>query len=295
MQHRRQLALHGGELALGDADFVGARRRRNDAVGIFRIGAERHHVAGDAAHRAHEHVMQRQIDQRRGDHGNHQRQQKNIHRIAQHGAAQRPLVHDQFDIFAAHRRRADHPHHIGAGIEHDLEGIDDGIDRGGAAHVVGVVDGGRHVVDGQHAAALAHLHGDGAGADRVEDLLGEAVGHHAVRRGFEHQRRGIAGCEAVLEPGDAEIGHRRHIDQHFRDHHEQDREDEELSRKPKAWHPDRPRPGGSIITHSRKPRGDLAFAKSLTETAQPPYDATHLITRQTPHEICHGGAFSTSP
>ena len=282
MQHRRQLALHGGELALGDADLVGARRRRDDAVGIFRIGAERHHVAGDAPHRAHEHVMQRQIDQRRGDDGNHQRQQKNVPRIAQHGAAQRPLVHDQFDIFAAHRRRADHPHHIGAGVEHDLECFDDGIDRAGAAHVEGVVDGGRHVVDGQHAAALAHLHGDGAGADAVEDLFGEAVGHHAVRRGVEHQRRGIAGLQPILEPGDAEIGHRRHIDQHFRDHHEQDREDEELAGKTEARHPDRLRPGGGIFTDSPKPRRGLVFSQQVLLSAKSqPRRRSHPMMRRT--------------
>src|SRR3984957_20142813 len=41
----------------------------------------------------------------------------------------------------------------------------------------------------------------------------------------------------------------------------------------------------------------LAFSQVLqsAKTAQPPYDATHLITRQTPHEICHGGAFSHLP
>src|SRR3984957_1939044 len=41
----------------------------------------------------------------------------------------------------------------------------------------------------------------------------------------------------------------------------------------------------------------LAFSQVLqsAKTAQPPYDATHLITRQTPHEICHGGPFSHLP
>ena len=45
MQHRGEVALHGGELALGGADFVGAAGRRDDARRIFRVGAERHHVA----------------------------------------------------------------------------------------------------------------------------------------------------------------------------------------------------------------------------------------------------------
>ena len=47
-----------GELALGGADFVGAARGDQHAAGIFRIGAKRHHVGGDAAHRPHEEIMQ---------------------------------------------------------------------------------------------------------------------------------------------------------------------------------------------------------------------------------------------
>ena len=226
--------------------------RRNDAIGIFRIGAKRHHVGGDAAHRPHEHVMQRQIDQRRGDAGDHQRQQQNVDRIAQHRLAQRRLVHDQFDIFAAHRRRTDHAHHVvaGVGIEHHPERIDDRVEGVDVAHVEIVADRRRHVVDRQHAPARAHLHGDGAGADRIRGSAWRArpTPRRSARRRAPAPRYRRWPARS-LSQFDAEIGDRRHIDQHFRDHHEQDREDEELSRKTEARRPDRFRPRRGFIAH----------------------------------------------
>jgi hypothetical protein len=44
----------------------------------------------------------------------------------------------------------------------------------------------------------------------------------------------MRGGEAVLQPVEAEVGDRRHIDQHLGDHHEQDGEDEELARQPET-------------------------------------------------------------
>ncbi len=74
---------------------------------------------------------------------------------------------------------------------------------------------------GEQAALLAHLHRHCPGADAVENLPGETLRHHAARRRVEHQRRGVRGGQAVVEPGQAEIRDRRHVDQHFRQHHEQ--------------------------------------------------------------------------
>src|ERR1700682_2308306 len=47
-------------------------------------------------------------------------------------------------------------------------------------------------------------------ADAVEELLGEAGGHHAAGGGLQHQGGGVGGRQAVLEPAQAEIGDRRH-------------------------------------------------------------------------------------
>ena len=66
------VALHGCQLALGDADLVGTCRRRDDAAGVLRCSGEEHHVLGQPAHRAHDDAVEREIDQRRGDDGNPQ-------------------------------------------------------------------------------------------------------------------------------------------------------------------------------------------------------------------------------
>ena len=77
---------------------------------------------------------------------------------------------------------------------------------------------------------VAHLHRDRPGADRCrESAARQRVRHHAARRRLQHQRGGVRGGEPVVEPVQAEVGDRRHVDQHFRDHHEQDREDEQLA------------------------------------------------------------------
>ena len=147
-------------------------------------------------------------------------------RELQHRRAQRLLVHDDLDELAAARRIAEHADHLVVGREQNRKGMHDGAVPGRVAHVDFVIDRRRHVADHQQAALAAHLHGDGARADRVEHLPGQMVGH--VRRRLQHQRGGVGVAELVAEPIQSVIRDRRHIDQHFRDHHEQDREDEEL-------------------------------------------------------------------
>jgi hypothetical protein len=100
---------------------------------------------------------------------------------------------------------------------------------GHVAHVDDVADRGWHLRGREQAALLTHLHRHGPGADALQDLARDRVRHHAVGGGLEHQRRGIGGGQAVVEPVQAKVGDRRHIDQHLRDHHEQQREDEELA------------------------------------------------------------------
>ena len=132
-----------------------------------------------------------------------------------------------------------------------------------------MIDRRRHVADGEQAALLAHLHRDGPRADRVEDLFGETVGHHAVRGCFEHERCGIGAGQAVFQPVDTEIGDRRDIDQHLPEHHEQDREDEEFARKSKARRPDRLRPRGGFIAHRW----------SLAALSKPIYRSSYFMRR----------------
>ena len=226
LQQRAELALHVAELALGGADLVLPAGGDDDARGILRVVAERRHVGGDPVQRPHEQVVQRQVDQRRGDGGDDQRQQQDVRRELQHRRAQRLLVHDDLDELAAARRIAEHADDLVVVRQQHREGMHDGAMPGHVAQVDVVIDRRRHVADHQQAALLPHLHGDGARADRVEHLPGQMVGH--VRRRLQHQRGGVGVGELVAEPVQSVVRDRRHIDQHFRDHHEQDREDEEL-------------------------------------------------------------------
>ncbi len=68
MQHRHQVALHVGQFALGDADLVAALAGHDDPRRAFRILVEADQVRGQAPHRPHEQIMQREIDQPRGQH-----------------------------------------------------------------------------------------------------------------------------------------------------------------------------------------------------------------------------------
>ena len=232
LQHRGEVALHAGELALGDADLVAAPAGGDDARRVFRIGAERHHVRGDAVERAHEQVMQGEVDERRRDRRDQQRDQEHVARIPPHRLAQRAFVDHDLDELAAHRRRPDRPDDVVVAVEQKgAERLDDGRPR---AHVAGIdllLHLAGEIGRGEQAALLAHLHRHRPGADAVEDLLGEALRHHAARRRIEHQRGGVGGGEAVIEPGQAEIRDRRHIDQHFRQHDENDRQDQKLARQ----------------------------------------------------------------
>ena len=122
----------------------------------------------------------------------------------------------------------------------------------------------------------AHLHRHRAGADAAENLPRQTVRHHAARRCVEHQRRGVGGGEAVVEPVQAEVGDRRHVDQHFGDHHEQDRQHQELAGQAKprsgrrrAWPPGSGRRGCCLglchrIVRDRHPRRRSTFRRRRT-------------------------------
>ena len=207
----------------------------DDARRIFRVVAKRHHVLGDAPHRPHQQIMQREVHQHRGDAGDQQRQQHDVDGKFQHRLAQRHLVEHDLEKLAAHRRRPHHAHDvIRLAGDQGVEGVDDRPPPRHRAHIDVLVDRRRQVGDGQQAALIAHLHRHRSGADAFEDLLGEALRHHAARRGIEHQRGGMRGGQPVVEPIEAEIGDRWNIDQDFRHHHEYDGEQQQLAGEAQA-------------------------------------------------------------
>ena len=146
-----------------------------------------------------------------------------------------------------------------------VEGIEDGAVPRHVAHVDVVVDHRRHFGDGEQPALRAHLHRHGAGADAAEDLPRQAFGHHAARRRVQHQRRGVGGGEPVVQPVEPEVRDRRHIDQHFRDHHEQDREDEELAGQTEP----RRRPARPVFGSSAGAMSGAVFCVMAVSRSQP--------------------------
>ena len=107
--------------------------------------------------------------------------------------AQRRLVENDLDEVTAHRRRAEHPHDVGA---ETVQNKVSNASRTARHHdmsrmsMLWLMAGGISD-DGQQPALVAHLHRDRVGADAVENLLGQAFRHHAARRGVEHQRGGM--------------------------------------------------------------------------------------------------------
>ena len=163
---------------------------------------------------------------------------ENVHIALQSGC----FVENDLEEVAAHRRRADHAHHVAllAG-EQGLERVHDRVPPGPLPHIDVLRDFGRHVGGGEQAALIAHLHRNRARADAVENLFREAFRHHAARRGVEHERRRVRGRKPVVQPIQSKIRDRRNVNQNFRHHHEQDGEqqqfsgeaDARLSRRPK--------------------------------------------------------------
>ena len=112
LQHRGKIALHGVKLVLRHADLVVAAARPDPARGILRVVAKRHHVGGDAPHRPHQEVVQREEQQHRGDDADQERYKEDVAGEAQHGCAQRRLIEDDFDEVTPHRGRTKHPHDV---------------------------------------------------------------------------------------------------------------------------------------------------------------------------------------
>ena len=63
----------------------------------------------------------------------------------------------------------------------------------------------------------------------VEDLPRQRIRHHAGGRRIQHQRRGVGRRQPVVQPVHPEIRDRGHVDQHSRDHHQRNRQQQQLA------------------------------------------------------------------
>jgi hypothetical protein len=110
-----------------------------------------------------------------------------------------------------------------AGLHQHLQRVDDRGPRRHVAHVEIVVDRGRQISAGEQATLLAHLDRDRTGIDRGQDLTRQRIRHHAGGGRIQHQRGRVGRRQPIVQPVGPEIGKRRHIDQHFRNHDQRNR------------------------------------------------------------------------
>ncbi len=82
--------------------------------------------------------------------------------------------------------------------------------------------GGISVID--HQGRVLLVDGDAMGTDIGEEVIGEGRADHVVRGRLEGEDRQPGGVDPVLEIGEPVPRHRGHEDQHFRQHHEEDRQ-----------------------------------------------------------------------
>ena len=136
-----QVALHGGQTLLGDADLVAAAARHDDAGGILRRLRKGDDVRGQAAHRPDQQPVDGEIEKAGGDDRDERRQPDDVDRIGEHGVAQRPVADDELE-HGARARIADDAQRARLLGEERIEGIDDLGDRLHDPEIGGAVDPG---------------------------------------------------------------------------------------------------------------------------------------------------------
>ena len=193
--------------------------------------------------------MQREIDQRRGQYRDHQRQPEQVARETVHRGAQRRLVNHGFNELRATGRGPDHADGLVAGLQHGLDRIDDRRPHRHGAHVDVMIDGRGQIGTGEQPALLSHLDRHRAGADAAENLPRQRIRHHAGGRGIQHQRGGIGCRQPVVEPVHPEVGDRGHVDQDFRQDHQRNRQQQQLAGQAEPARRLRPRPFGKWLIY----------------------------------------------
>ncbi len=169
------------------------------------------------------------------------RDQQRVAREAVHRLPQRRLVEDDLDELPAAGRRSHHADHMVAGLQHGLDGIDDGRPYRDGPHVDVVVDRRRQIGAGEQTPLLPHLDGDRTGADALEDLPRQRFRDHARGGGVQHQRRGARRGDAVVQAVDPEIRDRGHIDHQAGDHDEGNGQQQQLAGQAEPARRRRPR------------------------------------------------------
>lgn len=205
------------------------------------ILVETDQARGEPPHRPHEEIVEREVDQARGQGRDDQRDHHDIAGEAVHRLPQRLLVGDDFDELGIAHAGADDADGLVAGLQHHLERAGDRLPRRHVAQVDVVLDRGRQVVAGEQPALLAHLDRDRARIDAFQDLPRQRIGNHAERRRVEHESCGVGCGDTVVQAVDPEIRDRRHVEQAGRDHHQGNGQHQQLAGQAEPARLTRPR------------------------------------------------------
>ena len=125
---------------------------------------------------------------------------------------------------------------------------------------------------------VAHLHRHRAAPTLSRICRASVSGTLPLGRGVEHQRGGVGGGQPVVEPVEAEVGDRRHIDQHFGEHHEQDREHEELAGQAEA------RECSLVVASAAAGRSVMSISLAACASERASRDRHGLLFRPHPEE-----------
>ena len=226
-----QFILHHRQLALGDADFVGAPAGRDHPGRIFRRGAKPRHALGDAAHRPNHQQMHAQVNQAGGKKRNDDGEIQNPPRIIPHGRPHGGFVDQDFDgHFRVFRRRPDDAENPVFSLAQGRKSIEDKAEKRTHTHVDGQVDLGRHVLRYHQHPPLRPVEHDAVGCGVKQQHLFEVFIDFLIRHVFDGQHRKVGAGDVLFQIDLAVTRHRRRPDQEFRQHDEENRQQQKPKR-----------------------------------------------------------------
>ena len=231
-QHLLQPLLHQRQLALGDADLVGAGGRADDPPRIVRRLGKSQHRTRHRPDRADHDQVNRGIDQHGGEQRDQQRDEGDVARIDEHGLAQGVVGHDQLEFLVAVANRSKHAQHALAAEKQRVQGAGHALDHADTGDIDMFIDLRRHLGHDQKPRDAAVAHGNRLGADRHQHVI---LGGAGERIGFAlHQddRHGRRRAQPLLQPAQPVAGNPGQENEDFGQEHEDDGEQQELRRQP---------------------------------------------------------------
>ena len=226
-----QLGLHGGEMTAGNRQFVPPLLGDHHPFWILRTFGKGLHAVGQPPDGADHDPVDGEEDQRRGDQRDQDRQDQHVAGIVQHGLAQTGIGHDDLDHHVAFADRAEDADGAVATEQQRFHRI---LHRRQLVHVGDVVlavhlRGNVRCRQQLRRAVLAQH--DRLGAGGHQRVVLDAARQFGRLQAVDDHGGGGGRVEPVFQPAQAHRGDRRRKDQHFRQHHENDGQPQQLAGK----------------------------------------------------------------